>query len=686
MTLATYSRGIRAIPILEEALGQTVVAVGRSAANDESVSGYVGWGRKNSGLKAEEAASRTNKSVVFLEDGFLGYWGHPGGNNIRLSLNIDHQGIYYDAREPSDLESMLADGRKLDAQQTQRALSLIESITTNRFSKYNHHSSSELPASITSQLAGKQELCLVVDQTAGDQSIDCGLAGVDSFGAMLQAAVDENPDALIIVKTHPDVLSGTKKSAIGKPENEPRIIWIADDVHPHALIEAVDKVYVVTSQMGFEALLFGKQVVCFGVPFYSGWGLTDDRGPVPARRNCKLSLAKLVYDSLIRYPVYVHPDTGKRAEVESIIDWLCFQKRQLTGKHEVILAVGFSLWKKAWLSAYTSDIANTLKFVSDKKLQASDKHAPLLVWGARKAEKLRAEYPDRLLFTMEDGFVRSAGLGTDLKRPSSLIIDRQGIYYDCRRPSDLEQQLNSCQLSDQQLAEARSVMDELIASGTTKYNVGSKLPSDLLAWISTCKSSGRQVILVPGQVEGDASLEFGSPRWRTNLQLLQEVRNDFPEACIIYKPHPDIVAKNRKNDSNFDEEMRYTDKIVIDSNISLLYSEVDRVCTLTSLSGFEALIRGVSVTVYGLPFYAGWGLTDDRLNIERRQARLTIEQLVYISLVRYPRYINWHTWQFCSLQTVMRQLRETPVSRTGSDVFSRTGQKLRYFVESWRRA
>ena len=63
---------------------------------------------------------------------------------------------------------------------------------------------------------------------------------------------------------------------------------------------------------------------------------------------------------------------------------------------------------------------------------------------------------------------------------------------------------------------------------------------------------------------------------------------------------------------------------------------------LTSLGGFEALLRGISVTTYGLPFYAGWGLTDDKLNnhkwAKRRTRKLTIEELTFITLVEYPLY------------------------------------------------
>ena len=682
MKLATYSRGIKSIDILEEALGQTVVLAGNRAGNNPSIIGFVGWGRKRSGERASQVAALSSKSVIFLEDGLLGFWGHPSGDCIRLSLNIDRQGIYYDARHPSQLEAMLNDEAKLDQSQVRRVQSLITSIKENHLSKYNHLSINDMPDVLQQKIDAAKSVCLVVDQTLGDKSISCGLAGDVDFTRMLNAAVEENPDALIVVKTHPDVVSGIKKSAIGAVKSSSSLLWVADDIHPHALISAATKVYVVTSQLGFEALLFAKKVVCFGVPFYAGWGLTDDRGEVPDRRETKVSIEKLVFDSLIRYPVYVHPDTKKRTSPEAIIDWLKYQSRGVTKKYDTLLAVDFSFWKRRWLSAFTTDLVTELKFVTTSQLMKADKHSSLLVWGARKAENLRAKYPDRELFTMEDGFVRSAGLGVDLNRPSSLVLDRRGIYYDSRQPSDLEVHLNKARITDEQFEQALAIIDKLITSKTTNYNIGDGIDSSLSEWIEDQKAQGKQIILVPGQVEGDASIAFGSPRWKTNLGLMQQVKQDFTDAVILYKPHPDIVANGRKNKSNIMEEKLIADRTVSDINIALLYDKVDRVCVLTSLSGFEALIRGVAVSVYGLPFYAGWGLTDDRLNIPRRTAKLSVESLVYTSLVTYPRYVNWETGRFCSLMNVIEQIGEAPVRKTGSSFISRLRKKVGFLRAS----
>ena len=71
-------------------------------------------------------------------------------------------------------------------------------------------------------------------------------------------------------------------------------------------------------------------------------------------------------------------------------------------------------------------------------------------------------------------------------------------------------------------------------------------------------------------------------------------------------------------------------------------NKVQKVAVFTSLGGFEALIRGISVITYGLPFYAGWGLTEDKLRnhdwAKRRTRILNLEELIFISLIEYPFY------------------------------------------------
>ena len=62
-------------------------------------------------------------------------------------------------------------------------------------------------------------------------------------------------------------------------------------------------------------------------------------------------------------------------------------------------------------------------------------------------------------------------------------------------------------------------------------------------------------------------------------------------------------------------------------NLSRLISRVDEVHTITSLVGLNALLQKKIVFTYGMPYYAGWGLTHDKHQCPRRKRKLSIEEL-----------------------------------------------------------
>lgn len=268
-------------------------------------------------------------------------------------------------------------------------------------------------------------------------------------------------------------------------------------------------------------------------------------------------------------------------------------------------------------------------FIRDPR-KAPDR-AILAVWGMRAIpEDVAARGVE--VVRLEDGFLRSVGLGADLVRPLSWAVDWRGMYYDATHPSDLEILLSKTEFTDAMRARAATLRERIVDAGLTKYNVGAA------AWR---RPAGlKRVILTPGQVESDAALDYGAPGIRTNLGLLQAVRKANPDAYVVYKPHPDVVAGLRARGSAEETAGQWCDEIVEDASLDELFSQVDEVHVLTSLSGFEALLRGRRVTCYGQPFYAGWGLTADILPISRRMRRLTLDELVAGALVLYPYYLG----------------------------------------------
>lgn len=254
----------------------------------------------------------------------------------------------------------------------------------------------------------------------------------------------------------------------------------------------------------------------------------------------------------------------------------------------------------------------------------------LLLWG--KAELPMGANADTRVLRIEDGFLRSVGLGADLVKPLSWVVDGGGIHYDATSSSDLEVILSTYAFDDIQCARAARLRAQIVASRLTKYNVGRNV------WHRP--DSVNYVILVPGQVESDASLTYGAPAEHSNMGLLRSVRAANPKAYVVYKPHPDVTARLRKVGVNEQRAIDWCDEVLIDVSMGDLLTQVDEVHVMTSLSGFEALLHGKSVTCYGQPFYAGWGLTQDLVPHPRRQRQLTLDALVAGALIEYPLYLS----------------------------------------------
>lgn len=314
----------------------------------------------------------------------------------------------------------------------------------------------------------------------------------------------------------------------------------------------------------------------------------------------------------------------------------------------------------------------------------------ILVWGAVVPQSLSSYADERWanLLHVEDGFIRSVGLGSDLIRPQSLVLDERGIYFDATRPSDLEHMLATREFSTEDRPRAQQVRAFIVEHGITKYNLE---PRQTVQW----PSNGRLVVLVPGQVETDASIRLGCTTVRTNLDLLRAVRQSRPDAFIVYKPHPDVLSLNRKGRVALTAAREYADHVEAGVSVVSCIDACDEVHTMTSLTGFDALLRGKKVVTYGQPFYAGWGLTEDRAEnataFERRQRRLTLDELVAGALLHYPIYWDWDLKGYTTCEAVLHRIVEqrTALEANGGLHKLRVGfvrrqlRKAKVLFDSW---
>jgi capsular polysaccharide export protein len=277
----------------------------------------------------------------------------------------------------------------------------------------------------------------------------------------------------------------------------------------------------------------------------------------------------------------------------------------------------------------------------------------LVAWAAKLTREHEAAAAARgvRVIRIEDGFLRSVGLGAGLTPGGSYVLDARGIHYDGSRASDLEHLLETAHVMAKQRDRGRRLADGIRTARMSKYNVGRRARSSV-------PSGG---ILVPGQVAGDAAVADAGARLATgganpNLALLKAVRARHPAAVIVYKPHPDVAAGLRPGRITRADALTYADHVATDVNIADLLDTAERVETLSSLTGFEALLRDKRVVVHGMPFYAGWGLTEDLMTSPRRTRRRSLDELVYLTLVAYCRYVDPAAPHVCTPEEQMERL------------------------------
>ncbi len=615
------------------------------------------WGDSPTAHRGRAVAARRGAALVRVEDAFLRSL-HPGrAGEAPLGLLIDRTGLHFDAGTPSDLETLLMRHPLDDTALLDRARGVIARLAEAHLTKYSAVDPA-LPVPDPGYV-------LVIDQTRGDASVRASGGDRARFLEMLTFAQEEHPGARILIKTHPETAGGFRPGHFGPEDAGGRIALVSEPVSPWALLEGAVGVYTLSSQLGFEAILAGHRPRVFGRPFYAGWGLTADEDPV-ARRTRRLTRAQLVAAAMILHPTWYDPFSDSLCEVERVIDILDAQARAWREDRHGWVASGMRLWKRAPLARFFGTVRAPV--FEDDPARARATGRPRMVW-AGKAE------PEDDATKVEDGFLRSRGLGAELVPPLSLVTDDCGIYYDPSRPSRLEDLIaRRATLRPDQAARARRLIAMLTQGGVTKYNLGGTLP-DL--------PQGR-LILVPGQVEDDASIRLGAGEVRTNRDLLAAARAANPDAVILYKPHPEVEAGLRPGAVAAEG---LADLVLSRADPAALLARVDAVWTMTSGLGFEALLRGLPVTCLGAPFYAGWGLTTDLGDIpDRRQARPSLEGLVHAALIDYPRYHDPVTDRPCPVEVAVARLSSGRIPHPG--LVNRSLSKLQGLMASrahlWR--
>lgn len=333
------------------------------------------------------------------------------------------------------------------------------------------------------------------------------------------------------------------------------------------------------------------------------------------------------------------PFSGAPSTIEAAVELLALWRATLEANGPIAAACGMAWWKRTEIRRFLWHPRHRLAIVSspDRALRIARRAGgSVAIWPSRVSPTLmgNARALGVPLVRVEDGFVRSVGLGVDLVPPSSVVVDATGIHFDPSKPSDLEAILNDTEMQPRVLDRARALRETIVKAGISKYAAGT------VGTVPARIRDGR-LVLVTGQVEDDMSVLAAGGGPGSNLALLRRARELEPDAEIWFRPHPDVDAGHRKGAVPDPQALAHADRVVRGGGMAPLLGAVDAVHVLSSLAGFEALMRGREVTCHGTPFYAGWGLTHDLGAIpERRRRTLTLDALVAGVLILYPRYLD----------------------------------------------
>jgi capsular polysaccharide export protein len=299
---------------------------------------------------------------------------------------------------------------------------------------------------------------------------------------------------------------------------------------------------------------------------------------------------------------------------------------------------------------------NNRKFIcnslSDAIKNGIDSNSKIFIYGIKRFADVE-EFASRnsiKVYRVEDAFIRSVALGSSFSRPYSLGVDSRGVYFDPRKESDLEYIIQNYNFTDELLERAKNLREKIIEYRLSKYNHLAHSKVDITSGFD-------KRILVIGQVSDDMSIKYGA-FGLDNSDLLEIVRENNPHSFIIYKPHPDVLSKNRDGAISKGVLKKCANLVIENISIDSAIDSVDEVHTLTSGAGFDALLRGKKVFTYGMPFYASWGLTTDYRDCKRRTRKVSLDELVSATLILYPRYISPKTLKFCEVEQTIEELKE----------------------------
>jgi len=572
--------------------------------------------------------------ILRLKEGiFAGYSSEQLPYSLYYAFESD---VYYNFKKESNIESLLRSNWIASEEEWNTAHLAIQMINKYGITKYSEHP----PVSENIMRGTGYQNILLVDQPVDDESVLLGNATEETFNDMLLYAFDNYQYANIYVKLHPETINGKKEGYLQKLlvkhglNDHPSIKLIDTNCNITSVFHFVQEVFVVTSQVGFEALLRNKNVRCFGLPFYSGWGLTNDMQtlniPKPSR-----SLMDLFIALILKHTLYINPFTGKKGTILDLLDYVSIQQRHSNRKNVAFYNTSFVEHKN--IDKLLN--VNRQNFSAITKSKQIPKHIDYFILTDKKSTFEEVQ-PLKYRAFLSESFLFSNNVYPE--DVLSLIVDHNGPYYDPQIESDLDYMLNHETYTDYEVNKANKFIDAL----KFKFLMDVR-GQDSNKALAEKQKSGKKVIFVPGQIaDSEVTLAGGGLAIPSDYELLVAICQKVENYLILYKPAPG--SKIRKlNDlgrdglvslSVYSKERHNNIVLVFDDSISHCIDISDEIHLINHNCGIEAIVKGKKVVTYGLPFYGALGLTEDRQRFPRIKRQLSLEEFVLATYMLYPRY------------------------------------------------
>lgn len=623
-----FSRNTLAFPHLEALLGVEAVAAFPSRAEAAGLAFVVGWGDKPSAARPRAFAAATGVPFVAAEDGFLRSVGNHRVKPPPLSLVLDDTGIYYRAATPSRLERLIAGAPGLAHGLRAAAAAALDRVRLEKLTKYNTFAAPAggRPAAHGSASAGRPIRLLLVDQVFGDQSIGGGLADAATFARMVEAALAAAPAADIAVKVHPDVIAGRARGYLLDIARARGLALLADAGNPFDLLERVEAVFTVSSQLGFEALVAGRPVACFGVPFYAGWGLTDDRpgnaaaAAALARRASaaggRRDLLDLFAAAYVAYPRYADPVTGAALDVAAAIDRLLEWREILARRDRAVVLAGRPPFDARLAEAVFGGggaavaTPQTMAATQATASGAAGRPADLVTWSGDGAPP------------PPDGLSARPGLLRDDRLTAAFGFDGAVRMDD---GDGVERLLAAATPSPAERVEARAVLAGLAATPFARIATVLDPMSDALA---------------PGD-DAVVAVILPSVASSADAATVEAARRHHPAAkVLVVREAPRLAGPSPwRRLAAVAAARRAAPRVAVASPLASHGRGLAAVHVVASELALDALAIGLPVHVHGRPAFAGWGPTTDHAPVAR-PCRHDIEGLVALAVVRAGRHTD----------------------------------------------